>query len=227
VAENSSSIDFYPQGDQVNTQTDVLAATTDGKHILGASVTGSTVTLSDIGVTIPSTLVNGIEVPDKCQVSASGVLSPLIFSHTLNQITVGGVQATSVNQIVPSPASNLAFLTYTGTTPGATLPYYVPSSTSGSTGTLHSITLNGGSAVTAPLTGAFSPDSTLFFVSTAGDNLIHEINVQTLKDTLQIAPALPACLSASQGGNDLGCTYTGTGSIVPTTAIAIKPRPTT
>jgi hypothetical protein len=40
--------------DSVAVQTDALAATTDGKHILGAAVIGGGVTLTDIGVNIPT-----------------------------------------------------------------------------------------------------------------------------------------------------------------------------
>jgi hypothetical protein len=89
------------------------------------------------------------------------------------------------------------------------------------------ITLTGNSAITAPLAGAFAPDDSLFFVSTAGDNMIHYISVPTLTDTQQISPNLPACTPVSAGGNDLGCTYTGSGAIVPATTIAVKPRSTT
>jgi hypothetical protein len=88
--------------------------------------------------------------------------------------------------------------------------------------------------VTAPLAGAFSPDNRIFFVSTAGDNLVHYIsipqNVTTATpptDTQQLAPNLPACIPVSAGGNDSGCTYTGSGSVVPATAIVVKPRSTT
>ena len=128
--------------------------------------------------------------------------------------------ATAVNQVVPSPVSNLAFITYTGSTPGAQLPYYVPGSGA------NYIPLAGGSAITAPRVGAFTPDDKLFFVSTAGDNMIHYIDVPTLTDKQQISPNLPACTPVSAGGNDLGCTYSGPSSqtYVPATAIAVKPR---
>ncbi len=58
---NNASIQFYPQSDSVNRQEDVLASTTDGAHILGASlngssITGGTITLDDIGVSIPTTV---------------------------------------------------------------------------------------------------------------------------------------------------------------------------
>ena len=215
---------YYPQGDSVNAQTDVLAATTDGNHILGAAFIGGGITLSDIGVTIPTT---------PCSSTTTGsveTLNALNIAHNLNQAQLSGINATAVNQIIASPASNLAFITYTApsTNTNAVLPYYKP--VAGNTGTLGAVgylTMTGSSAISAPIAGAFTPDDTLFFVSTAGDNLIHYINVQTLKDTQQIAPNLPACTPLSSGGNDPGCTYTGTGTIVPTTAIAVEPRSTT
>jgi len=224
---NTASMVFYPQGDSVNALTDVLAATTDGDHILGAAVTGGGVTLSDIGVTIPVA---------ECPETTTGnvqTLSPLKIQHNLSQVPVGAISATAVNQVVPAPNSALAFITYDGSTAGAPLPYYIPG-TGGAPGTVGYVTLNGSTAVTAPLTGAFTPDDSLFFVSTAGDNLIHYISIPTSvtsatppTDTQQIAPNLPACIPVSAGGVDPGCTYTGTGSVVPTTAIAVKPRSTT
>jgi hypothetical protein len=220
---NSASMSFYPQGDSVAAQTDVLAATTDGQHILGAAMIGGGVTLSDIGVTIPT---------GQCPAAISNVLQPLTIAHTLNQVQLSKVNATAVNQVVTSPASNLAFVTYTGTTPGALLPYYKPV-TSGA-GAVDYVTLMNGSAAsttaTAPLAGAFSPDDKLFFVSTAGDNLIHYISVPLLTtnpanaDTQQISPNLPGCTT---GGTDAGCTRSTTTTYVPATAIAVKPRSTT
>jgi hypothetical protein len=141
------------------------------------------------------------------------------------------VSATAVNQVVASPASNLAFITYNAlaSNTNAQLPYYVPnssaiSSSSSAAGTVGYVTLTGGSAISAPLAGAFSPDDKLFFVSTAGDNKIHYISVPTLTDTQQIAPNLPACTP----GTDLGCTLTSpTTNPVPATVIAVKPRSTT
>jgi hypothetical protein len=139
------------------------------------------------------------------------------------------VSATAVNQVLPAPNSALAFITYSGDTPGAPLPYYMPA-----TGTVGYVTLNNSTAVTAPLAGAFTPDDTLFFVGTAGDNLVHYITIPSSvsaatppTDTQQVAPNLPVCTPIASGGNDAGCTYTGTGTIAPVTAIAVKPRSTT
>ncbi len=220
---NYNSMIFYPQGDVVldgsnnPVQTDVLAATTDGQHILGAANNGSEVTLSDIGVDAS---------PAECTLSA-----PLSTGSTLKAtlpVTLNAAPAdTTLNQVIASPQSNLAFLTYTnsGTATGATLPYYVPGS-----GTVNSVPLTGSSAITAPVAGAFTPDDKLFFVSTAGDNKIHYISVPLVAtdpahaDTQQISPNLPACTP----GLDAGCTLTTpTNNPVPATVIDVKPRSTT
>ena len=85
--------------------------------------------------------------------------------------------------------------------------------------------------MTSPLFGAFSPDDTYFFVGTAGDNLVHYITIPAAvtptalpADSQQVAPNLPAC---TPGGTDLGCTYSGSSTIAPVTAIVVKPRSTT
>ncbi len=204
-----ATMTFYPLGDTVPVQTDTLAATVDGQHILGAALAGGGISLTDINVSIP----NGA-----CPAASGNQLQALMIPSTPTPLTVN-VSATAVNQVVPSPASNLAFVTYNGTTTGAQLPYYVPGS-----GAVKYITLTGASAITAPLVGAFSPDDKLFFVSTAGDNMIHYIDVPTLTDTQQISPNLPACTP----GSDPDCTITTpTSATVPATAIAVKPRATT
>jgi hypothetical protein len=227
---------YYPQGDAVNVQTDVLAATIDGNHILGAALIGGGVTLSDIGVTIPTT---------QCPGAGTNTLTPLTIAHVLNQTPLTKVNATAINAVVTSPASNLAFITYIGSTPGASLPYYLPGACTPGTGgappicapgTANYLSLGGNAAasITAPVAGAFSPDNSLFFVSTEGDNLIHYISVPLLSanpakaDTQQIAPNLPACLPFSSGGNDPGCLLTTpTNNPVPATVIAVAPRSTT
>ena len=232
---NYNSMIFYPQGDSVNALTDVLSATPDGQHILGAASAGGGITLSDIGVTLPTTTSpSGILTPAACPISSGGALSPLTIAHTLAQTAVTA-NATAVNQIVTSPAAvtqgtsmppySLSFITYNGASTGATLPYYKQATSNTSAiGTVGYVTLTGSSAITAPIAGAFSPDDTQFFVSTSGDNLVHYINTLTLTDTQQISPSLPPCTP----GTDLGCQLAApvTGS-VPATAIAVKPRSTT
>jgi len=232
-ANNVSTISaFYPAGDLVPTTTDVLAATTDGQHILGAAVDGGGITLSDIGISIP-TITNsstGAVTPSPCPETTTGTapnqtttMGALLINHTFTApVPVPGVTATAVNQVVPSPTSKLAFITYDGT--GAQLPYYIPGSG------ISSVPLTG-TAVTSPLFGAFSPDDTYFFVGTAGDNLVHYITIPAAvtptalpADSQQVAPNLPAC---TPGGTDLGCTYSGSSTIAPVTAIVVKPRSTT
>ena len=90
---------------------------------------------------------------------------------------------------------------------------------------------------TAPLVGVFSPDNSLFFVSTAGDNEIHYISIPTNlspsappTDSQQYSPALPACTPVSAGGNDAGCLYPTAppaNAVVPVTVITVKPRSVT
>jgi hypothetical protein len=224
IAGNFSSTSFYPVGDSVPVPTDVLAATTDGQHILGATKpAGGQPVLYDIGVSIPTSA---------CPVTTTG--SGATQVQTLNALPIPhspatptpqsiGVDATAVNQVVISPSSSLAFITYNGSVPFAQLPYYKPGA-SGSTGTVGYVTLTGNASITSPLAGAFTPDNSLFFVST-DDNKIHFISVQTLTDTQQYSPDLPACNPAI----DSGCTLpsTNTNTVVPATKITVVPRNTT
>jgi hypothetical protein len=112
------------------------------------------------------------------------------------------------------------------------LPYYVPNAT-GAAGKVGYVTLSGGASITAPLAGAFTPDDSIFFVSTAGDNKIHYLSIPAdpsttaPTDTQQISPNLPACTPVSAGGQDAGCTFTGPGTVAPATVITVAPRSTT
>jgi len=238
----NTTLSFYPQSDSVNAQTSVLASTNDGSHILGAAILGGGITLSDIGVQIPTSVTSP---SGDCPVTTTGsgatqtqTLSPLAMTHTLNQLALLGVNATAVNQVVTgslplppsslSTAQNIAFITYNGTTTGAQLPYYLPAA-GGAAGKLSYLALKNSASITAPLAGAFSPDNNYFFVSTAGDNQIHYITLPTSAtgvpvDSQQISPALPAC---TPNALDPGCTYTGSGTVVPATVITVKPRPLT
>lgn len=233
TASNYASIVFYPEGDSVPDQTDVLASTADGQHVLGAALVGGGVELSDIPVSIPFTPSSGtitggstgtVNLPNACPQSGS-LLEPITIQHPFppSQAAVSGISATALRQLVASPASSLAFLTYTGSAAGAKLPYYIPGS-NGAAGTVNYVTFSDSSAVTAPLAGAFSLDNQYFFVSTAGDNQIHFINTTTLQDTQQISPNLPACTP----GSDPDCLITTpTTGAVPATVITVKPRSTT
>jgi trimeric autotransporter adhesin len=244
-----ASMLFYPRddsagnmvaGDSVDVQTDQLAATVDGNHILGATHSGSlgsngAITLTDVGVTVPS---DNCLPPDASATvpGPNAALQTLSLSHTTATASVN-VNATQVNQVVTSPAAvasgttasaqSLSFITYNGNTTGATLPYYKQTSAaSSSIGTVGYVSFAGSnaSAITAPIAGAFSSDNTTFFVSTSGDNQVHYINTATLQDTQQITPNLPGCTPVSAGGNDPGCTLTTTTAVVPASVITVKPR---
>jgi hypothetical protein len=195
----------YPEAASVAVQTDALAATTDGLHILGVGLDGGTTpTLSDISPNLFAGLNNGA-----CPTNTTGTtVEPVKLTTPFVQKALP-FTASAIAQVVPSPASNLAFITYLANGSGtATLPYYVPNA-DGSQGTVGQVTLTG--APTAPVAGAFSLDDTIFFVSTSGDNQVHYIDVTSLTDTKQIKPGL----------------VDANGNSVPATFIAVKPRSTT
>jgi len=262
---NNASIQFYPQSDTLNSiATSVLASTNDGQHILGAALYGSSITLDDIGVNIPANPLcpeQTTGAPPN-QVQTMGQPLPFSTNPTIDRtVTLGTatgatmLNATAVNQIVtgaaPATASvaiaaPIAFITYNGATAGNQLPYYLPQATTPTS--VGYVTLKDSNIVnpptlppaqypspTAPLAGAFSPDNSIFFVSTAGDNAIHFIgipaNVSTALppvDTQQYLPNLPACTP----GTDPNCVFNSTNpapasGIVPATVITVKPRSVT
>ena len=100
-------------------------------------------------------------------------------------------------------------MTYNSSAATGLLPTYQPSATAGQPGTLTNVQLSG--TAQAPIAGVFSPDETLFFVSTSGDNLVHFIDPVALKDTQTINPNLTDA----------------NGKPVPAQMLAVKPRATT
>jgi trimeric autotransporter adhesin len=247
---NNASIQFYPQSDSVNLPTSILGSTIDGEHILGASLNGTSITIDDIGVSIPSTLCSETTTgtpPNQVQTMTALSTNPKINGTVgLSKVT----NATAINQIVtgeaPTTASvttaaPIAFITYntpSSSIAASTLPYYLPqSSGAGAVGYVSFADSSSATPPTAPLAGAFSPDNSIFFVSTAGDNEIHFIsippNLSTSApptDTQNFSPNLPACTPVSAGGNDAGCLYPtapGPNTVVPATVITVKPRSVT
>ncbi|MGH7690858.1 MAG: hypothetical protein ACREN3_14725 [Gemmatimonadaceae bacterium] len=248
------TLSYFPQGDPGEAvQSDALATTVDGDHILtsawtatGAGSTTGTLSFNDIGVQIPTT-----QCPETTSVSGVQTLSPLVVGHPAPPFTtlpiVGLANVVSVDQVLTGPlpvtngssvsSNSLAFVTYSASAApvsgNALLPYYVPGS-GGAAGTLGYVTLktaSGSPAAIAPIAGAFSPDDTTFFVSTTGDDEIHYISIPSNvsastppTDKQQISPNLPACTLVSAGGLDAGCVYSGSSPIVPTTAITVVPR---
>lgn len=190
---------FYPPADSSPAITDRLAATNDGLHVIGASVT-PTPTLSDLRVSIPAGNMNGTTVSVACPLT--GTLS---FSDTLTTTPLSPLTATAITGVWPTPDSTLAFITYTGS--GGVLPAYAPAANG--PGQTTYIKLSG--SATAPIAGVVSADNSTFYAATSGDNLVHLITRGTLTDSSTLAPNLT----------------TPTGAIVPVNLMVQKPRKTT
>jgi len=167
---------FYPVADNSAATTDQLAATDDGLHILGASVTGPT--LSDLRVTVPSTT------------ACPATVAPGYFHSTDTPHALTGITPTAITGVVPASDSTLAFITYIGT--GGVLPAYAPAASGNGTLTNVPLLLNGAPAPAsvAPVIGVFSSDNTTFYTGTSGDNQVHIISKSLMKDTGVIAPKL-------------------------------------
>jgi hypothetical protein len=209
---------FYPPADNSPAITDRIAATNDGLHILGATVTPAPA-LNDLRVEIPAGNANGPQVTVVCPVGnqttgsggTTGTTGGLTFSNTLSTISLTPVTATAITGVLPTSDSTLAVVTYSGS--GGVLPAYVPSA-SGS-GTISYIKLSG--TATAPIAGVISADNSTIYVGTQTDNLVHLINRSTLSDSSTLAPNLTAAP---------GLTVTF-GSPVPVNLLVQKPRRTT
>jgi len=195
---------FYPPADSSPAITDRLAATNDGMHVLGATATTPTPTLSDLRVSIPAGNMNGATISVACP--ATGTMS---FSNTLTTTPLGPVTATAITGVWPTSDSTLAFVTYTGS--GGVLPAYAPAASG--PGTTTYIKLSG--AATAPIAGVVSADNSTFYAATSGDNLVHLIKPGTTPgpwiDSSTLAPNLT----------------TPAGAVVPVNLMVQKPRKTT
>jgi trimeric autotransporter adhesin len=214
--------EYYPNAATVSATTDELAATTDGYHIIGATA-GSGGQLTDIGVQIPD--------------GACPLKTALNFPSSPQGFSLATPNVGSINQVLVSPNSLLAFVTFEPTSPTGgnnTLPAYkVPCTAAQSaagncpagqptTGAVDNVALTGQAG--APVGGAFSPDTTTFYVSTSQDDLLHLINTSTLTDTQTFNPGLTCATTTTAPANPyLACTA---GSPVPALFIAARPRPT-
>jgi hypothetical protein len=215
----SANPPFYPPAGDVAMPTEQVTATADGGHILGADPS----TFTDIWLYPTSTPSGTPGVPvNACPAYNAPALT--MNTSPVQAMLPASVTSTlpEIDQVVSSPYSNLAFVLYQSCadagatcpagTPAATgvLPYYIPaSSTSPAFGTLGKIQLSGNAQ--SPIAGAFSPDGSLFFVSTSGDNLIHVIDTTTLTDTGTIDPKL----------------INANGQAVPAQFLLVKSRATT
>ena len=191
---------YYPLAATVGAATDQLAATYSGTHILGASVSQG---LTDIQPYTDATKTTpGIPI-GSCPSTNTGIQ----LATTFNQLPLTGISPSEIDEVVASPNSNIAFVTYNSASATGLLPaYQIPAS---GVGTLTNVQLSAGAK--APIAGVFSPDETLFFVSTTGDDLVHFVDPSKLKDTQTIKPNL-----TDANGNP-----------VPAQMLAVKPRSTT
>jgi hypothetical protein len=195
----------YPEAATVAAISDHVASTTDGKHIIGASATPAV--LTDLSIPAPNSA---------CPTDANGQTTGITINPppVVNQTSLAAYGLNNINEVVAATNSLEAFITYgtNVTTPpagGALLPVYKPSIQAGALGTLSSVKLSG--SALAPVAGIFSPDNTIFFAGTSGDDQLHLIDTTTLLDTKQINPKL-----TDINGNPL-----------PPIFLAVKPRPTT
>src|SRR6185437_3217384 len=97
--------EYYPLADSLAVANDRIAATTDGKHILGAAAAGGTPTLNDMSVTLPITT--------PCPQPPNAV-PPDFFKSNNKPVALAGITATRIDDVVPATNSAVAFVTYTG-----------------------------------------------------------------------------------------------------------------
>jgi trimeric autotransporter adhesin len=205
----STTNEFYPLADTATVQTDRVTATSDGFHILGATVAGG-VSLSDLGFS--QTAPKGLPI-GACPVT----VSPNFFTASRTSTTTIplGVSATAITGVVATPDSTVAIVTYTGS--GA-LPAYHPA-----TGAYTPVTLTG--SATAPVSGVASADDTTFFVGTSGDNAVHLIGASTLTDYQTIQPNLSGFTPSPTGPTGAGTDNPAT-TVTPDLLVQRPRRPT-
>jgi hypothetical protein len=221
--QTTTTNQFYPDAGVAAPISDRIAATNDGFHILGATVT-PTATLTDFAIASPTT--NGSLVPGvpTGQCPNAG----LKFTATPVNNPLPGVTATAITGVDPASDSSIAFVTYTGT--GGVLPTYIPSASGpGTIGSIPLATTTSGTPI-APVAGVISADNQTFYAGTSGDNVVHVItkgtngyqdNATTQTSTpspfAPILPQLPCAPGAS-------CTSgVGTGNATPNLLVQ-KPR---
>jgi trimeric autotransporter adhesin len=197
-----TALQFYPPAGDTAVSTVKLTATPDGFHVLGAD----NGTFSDIWLHQSASAGAAPGVPvNACPAYNT---TPLTLTTSFNTQALP-VSATEIDQVVSSPYATLAFVTYQGSGATGVLPYYVPSTTNYAFGSLSTVQLSTGAQ--APVSGIFSPDGSIFFTSTSGDNLIHLVDTTTLTDTTTIDPKLT----------------NPSGAAVPAQFLAVKSRSTT
>jgi len=224
---------FIPLVDEKPVMTDQIAATTDGKHILGAHANGAASTLSDLDVILPTNA--GCPIPPAAQPTTG------YFTSTVNgPLPLAGINAASITGVEPSSNSVVAFVTYTlpagATSGGGAIPLYFPPASGGGTTQLLALG-NGATAAAAPVAGVFSTDNFTFYIGTgaadgtSANNDVHLITMTyptsgpataTEATGSEITPQLPVCVTTPSGA----CQTTSSG-FAPVNLIAQHPKKTT
>jgi trimeric autotransporter adhesin len=160
---------LYPDAGVSAPITDRIAATNDGLHILGATIT-PTATLTDLALTSAATTPGGAATPGvptgACPTTGLKFIATPVVNSALK-----GVTATAITGVDPASDSSIAFVTYTGS--GGVLPTYSPSATGpGTLGSIPLATSTSGTPI-APVAGVVSADNQTFYVGTTGDNVVH------------------------------------------------------
>ncbi len=171
------SNEYYPLADSASVTTDLVRATSDGLHILGATVAnGPSIADLTFSPGLPPPPATG-QPAGACptQVPANYFTAQRASTKTA---ALSGVTATTINDLIPTSDAKLAFVTYNGT---GSLPAYSPS-----TGAVNPIALSG--TATSPIAATISSDNATVYVGTTGDNLVHQIDVKTLKDITTVRP---------------------------------------
>ena len=191
---------FAPLAAVVTTPTDKVAATTDGLHILGATIQNNG-QLADINLSadVPTTTTSVATENAMCPVAGQPAVA---FTTNFTTSSLAGINASAINGVFPAANSAVSFVTYTGTS--GLLPQYIPAATGA--GTLKLLTLgNGASAASAPVSGAFSTDGLSFFTGTSGDDQLHIFTISgtTATETSVIKPSLPLYSGQTDTGINL------------------------
>jgi hypothetical protein len=201
---------YYPLAATIAAATDHVTTTNDGNHILGA--TASPAQIADISVKIPT---------GSCPASNQGIKLQQGTDYAVNTTALTNVTPSEITGFVSSPDATMSFVTYTAAGASGLLPAYKPSTAFGTAGTLTNVQLSNGAQ--APISGAFSPDDSTFFVGTTGDNLLHLVDIPSLMDKQTINPRLPSCVLNPASGTPACDPSTN----VPVQFIAVQPRSTT